>query len=196
MSQYLIHEGLFPRPLMLRVAGRLRAMHENREQRGIRWGFTLDYEGWLFEDLARLEWHAAKRFGCKAELVREWSTCRYARPDDEEGFRAHQDVAALGIVKDGDKGCVFWLPLEDLGEGMPVLAVLEDDAPLLPHVDDGRGVSIIDPAQVGLHWRFRVLDGLKLGDVVEMDGLCVHKTWRPGGCWKPRLSLDLRARPA
>lgn len=171
-------------------------MHEERSKLHARSGFTLTYESWLFEMLAGLTWLAAAHFARPARLVPEWSSCQFVEPGAGLEFAAHQDVAALEILGPTDQGCVFWIPLDDITPGMPTLAVCRDEVPMLRHVDSGTGVSVLEPALVDPAWGWLVLDNLRVGDVVRLDALTVHRTHVPDGCTEPRLSLDVRAKPA
>lgn len=192
---YRILRDFIDRDMLLKVREQMIAMHECRAKLGARSGFTLTYEGWLFEKLEPLAALATASFGAFAVLRPDWSSCQLVEPGAGLEFPAHQDIAALQVKSPGDKGCVFWIPLDDIDWDMPTLALVTAEVPMLTHVDDGRGISIIDPALVNPQWDWYVLDNFKIGDVVMLDALTVHKTYVPKQCLRPRLSLDVRAKP-
>jgi len=197
LPQYLDREEL------LSVRGRMVARHlVYSPQKSVyaRSGFTLEGAPWLFAGggpLDELLAEANLACGLPMRFVPEWSSCQLVRPDSGLEFPWHQDVAALGITKPDEKGGIFWIPLDDLTGRMPALAVFDGHTSLLAHVDDGRGVSIIDPMLKldGFFNEHRIVyDNLRIGDVVFMDAFQVHETYVPPVCDQPRLSLDVRVK--
>ena len=196
VSSYQIFKSFFPREKLLPIREHLLKMHESRVKVSSRSGFTLTYETWLFDFLSPLVSLAEDHFDGGARLMPHWSSCQLVEPGAGLEFPPHQDVAALEVKTEADRGCVFWLPLDDVTPHMPTLAVCRElNLGLLPHVDDGRGLSIIDARAVKPGWAWKVLSDARIGDVVRLDALCVHRTHVPHDCRDARLSLDVRARP-
>ncbi len=189
---YQVLKEFFPREKIIYVREMMLKQHAHREKIAARSGFTLTHEGWLFDILAPLAQNASETYGQFFVLRPDWSSCQLVEPQAGLEFPPHQDIAALEIKSAADKGCVFWIPLDDITPFMPTLAISPSEYPMLPHKDDGRGLSIIDGEQI---WLWVTLNGLRIGDVVRMDALTVHMTHVPENCTQPRLSLDVRAKP-
>lgn len=192
---YQILKEFFPHDEMAIVRNLMMKQHTHRQKLAARSGFTLTHEGWLFDTLQSLASNASQAYGQVFIMMPHWSSCQLVEPSAGLEFPPHQDIVALEVKQPTDKGCVFWIPLDDITPTMPTLAVCRDEVGMLPHIDDGRGLSIIDPAHIDSRWSWKVLSDAKMGDVVRMDAFTVHRTFVPNECTRARLSLDVRAKP-
>lgn len=199
---YRVITDVLRRSQLLDVRERMLARHlVYAPQRTVyaRSGFTLEEAPWLFELLSPLIEIADREYGCPMKFIPEWSSCQLMRPGSGLAFPPHQDIAALGITDESQKGGVFWIPLDDITYNMPTLAVLEAECSLLLHEDDGRGLSVIKKdvfADVIQDMnKYRVLTP-RIGDAVFLDARTVHMTHVPPTTNVARLSLDVRVKPA
>ena len=195
MSHFQILKRFFPRGEMQCIRDLMLKEHTRREKIAARSGFTLESDQWLFDNLSVLASNATQTYGQLFVLKPAWSSCQLVEPGAGLEFPEHQDIVALEIRQPTDKGCVFWIPLDDITHHMATLAVCREEYGILPHVDDGRGLSIIKPELVERNWSWKVLNDLEIGDVVRLDAMCMHRTFVPRECTEARLSLDIRAKP-
>lgn len=139
-------------------------------------------------------------FGEKCYFMLDASSIRMHRPSTDiikSRLNFHQEAAAFSYPKSDFCGCVIWIPLEQIFEGMPSFQFINrkfDD--VLPHA----GNSISGMIEIENQGDFQdvyaadIVDAhnLSTGDVVVISPLTPHRTVTPSDFSRRRVSLDLR----
>jgi ectoine hydroxylase-related dioxygenase (phytanoyl-CoA dioxygenase family) len=124
---------------------------------------------------------------------------RVQPPDQPKRALAwHQDAYPAQIRRPQDRGVTFWVPLVDIDAGTPSLEVfpVQLDEIFKTRSDEAGYVVLADESIVGrMPHPPEALGAMRLGDVLLLDCLTLHRTSIPPGAGKIRVSADIRMRP-
>lgn len=166
-------------------------------QNGIGWAHTENHPK-IMRLLRTVETVASQRMKRAMQIEVSLSSLREQRPNGYGRIELHQDCEAVGGEKDWDKDwskrCVVWLPLCDIDDYTPTIEVSPDlPSGMLPHERDAAWYSVMKERTSGID--LHRMTGLRMGDVVILHALAVHRTCVLPQHDKTRRSLDLRMFP-